>query len=92
MVNVLFFAKLREDLDCSAIELKIAAPIMTRKALVACIADNVTQRHGEELGAIFLHKLSEENLVLAVNHQVCKSDITINDADEVAFYPPVTGG
>lgn len=33
-----------------------------------------------------------DNLLCAVNHQHAELDSPVNDGDEVAFFPPVTGG
>jgi molybdopterin synthase sulfur carrier subunit len=32
------------------------------------------------------------NLLVAINHDYVGRDHTVNDGDEVAFFPPVTGG
>lgn len=37
-------------------------------------------------------KDAPENLLCAVNHQHGSLDSAVNDGDEVAFFPPVTGG
>lgn len=92
MLKVLFFAKLREDLKCSELSLQVSAPITSRKALIQAIAVHVDGVGGNDAGQAFIDKLSAENIVMAVNHQVCKSDIAMVLGDEIAFYPPVTGG
>ena len=33
-----------------------------------------------------------DNTLCAINMEYVKSDATVNDGDEVAFFPPVTGG
>jgi molybdopterin synthase sulfur carrier subunit len=32
------------------------------------------------------------NLLMAVNQEYAEADQTVSDGDEVAFFPPVTGG
>ena len=32
------------------------------------------------------------NLLMAVNQEYAEADQAVNDGDEVAFFPPVTGG
>jgi len=32
------------------------------------------------------------NLLVAINHNYVSRDHAVNDGDEVAFFPPVTGG
>ena len=36
--------------------------------------------------------LAESNLMCARNEELCKLDEGLADGDEVAFFPPVTGG
>jgi molybdopterin synthase sulfur carrier subunit len=33
-----------------------------------------------------------DNILCADNQEIANDDIVIDEADEVAFYPPVTGG
>jgi molybdopterin converting factor subunit 1 len=33
-----------------------------------------------------------EGVMCAVNHDYCEAGSGVNDADELAFFPPVTGG
>jgi molybdopterin synthase sulfur carrier subunit len=32
------------------------------------------------------------NLLVAINHEYANLAVAVNDGDEVAFFPPVTGG
>ncbi|KPW39523.1 hypothetical protein ALO51_04766, partial [Pseudomonas amygdali] len=36
--------------------------------------------------------LAEQNLMCARNQELCKPTEPLSDGDEVAFFPPVTGG
>ena len=36
--------------------------------------------------------LAEQNLMCARNEELCKLDEPLEEGDEVAFFPPVTGG
>jgi molybdopterin converting factor small subunit len=36
--------------------------------------------------------LTAENIRIAVNQNIIGEDIGVTDGDEVAFFPPVTGG
>ena len=38
------------------------------------------------------HKTLPENVLTAVNMEYVKPDTRVKDGDEVAFFPPVTGG
>ena len=33
-----------------------------------------------------------DNVLVAINQEYADFDATVNDGDEVAFFPPVTGG
>ena len=35
---------------------------------------------------------SSDNILMAINMEYVKSDTNIKEGDEVAFFPPVTGG
>ena len=39
-----------------------------------------------------VQKYFPKNILCAVNHEIASEDTTVNDEDEVAFFPPVTGG
>jgi molybdopterin synthase sulfur carrier subunit len=83
MIKVLFFARLREQLGTAALELPWSADIDSVGGLqqyLAAYRDN----WGEILGA--------ENILCAVNQQQAAADQAIADGDELAFFPPVTGG
>ena len=82
MIKVVFFAALREQLDCA--ELTISSEnITTVGDLKLQLASKNEQWQG-----IF----GNTSLLSAVNHELVNSEQTIKSGDEVAFFPPVTGG
>jgi molybdopterin synthase sulfur carrier subunit len=84
VLRVRLFASLRERLGRG--ELAVAPP-----PGVATVASLVAHLELHELpgcGALLL----ADNTVIAVNREVCDRERTLADGDEVAFYPPVTGG
>jgi molybdopterin synthase sulfur carrier subunit len=83
MVKVLFFAGLREALGTGAETLSLPAGIAT----VGALRDHLAAR-GEPWSAL----VSTKNLRSAVNQQMVGSDAPVKAGDEVAFFPPVTGG
>ncbi len=84
MVRVVFFAGVRERLGCDGLEIPWQRGMDTLQDLQQWLIDT----RGPEWAAVF----GQENLIRAVNHRVSELDVTISDGDEVAFYPPVTGG
>ncbi len=83
MIRVLFFARLREQLEVSALEI---AP-QDAGDTVAGLKQQLSSR-GEQWAAA----LAADNLLCAVNQQQARGDTPIKAGDEVAFFPPVTGG
>ena len=81
MLDVLFFASIRERL---AVERLTCAPERNVDALIAALA----RTHGAEWADI----LRAPNVIVAVNHEVATLDQALQAGDEVAFFPPVTGG
>lgn len=81
LIKVLFFAHLKERLGCDSLMLK-AAP-----ATVAQVRQQILEMHPkwrEDFES--LAKLS------AVNQTICDDNQLVETGDEVAFFPPVTGG
>ena len=83
MLSVKFFARVREQLDCSALELPWEESLASLDGL---------QEKLLERGDSWRLTLGEDNIIRAVNHTVVEGDTPLADGDEVAFYPPVTGG
>jgi molybdopterin synthase sulfur carrier subunit len=84
MLKVLFFARVREQLDCAFLDLPWPETGLDMDGL----QEQLCSARGETWRAI----LSEDNLIRAVNHTVVTANCALHDGDEVAFFPPVTGG
>lgn len=84
MIKVLFFARLREQLGVASLDLEYSASLAT---LAALQQELVTQG-----GADWQAALEAENVLRAVNQEEAALDQVLADGDEVAFFPPVTGG
>ena len=81
-IKILFFAQLREDLNCA--ELMLDAKGLATLADVK-IALQALRPHWQEI-------LQRPNLLAAINQEYAKVDAPVRAGDEVAFFPPVTGG
>ena len=84
MVRVLFFARLREELDCASVDIPWSDRLTDLDALYAAL--------GEHGGERWRRLLGQRNIIRAVNQKVAEGNCTLHDGDEVAFFPPVTGG
>jgi len=81
-VRVLYFASLRENLGIS--EESISTPLSSVNELLALLANR---------GQLWDEQLKQNNrLQIAVNQVMAKRDTSITADDEIAFFPPVTGG
>jgi molybdopterin synthase sulfur carrier subunit len=84
MVTVLYFARLREALGTGREEL----------ALPEAVIDLATFREAlVSRGGAWAKELAQSTKIrAAVNQQMASGDTPVKDGDEVAFFPPVTGG
>ncbi len=83
MINVLFFAQVRELLGESSLTIEASDATKTAEDLRALLAAK-----DEKWGKV----LASDKLLVAVNQTISNWDTPIIDGDEVAFFPPVTGG
>lgn len=83
MIKVLFFASFREKLNCEQLTLEEGEYSPSLFALKSLLAEK-----GEEWHEVVI---SDRTLV-AVNQTLTRQDMTLHSGDEVAFFPPVTGG
>lgn len=84
MVQVLYFASLRERAGRSEEQLALPPGVATVAALAAWL------RARDAAGAA---AFANPQLVrAAVNQDYAAPDTPVADGDEVAFFPPVTGG
>ena len=84
MVTVLYFASLREKLGCSQEQVALPATTSTVSSLVEVLRN----RDGGWTEAFAPGK----SWRVAVNQQMADLATPVKAGDEVAFFPPVTGG
>jgi sulfur-carrier protein len=80
-VQVLYFASLKEALGTGSEMVELPAGVNTVGGLRDWLAS-----HGRDKLA------SAKNLRCAVNQDMAGADAIVRDGDEIAFFPPVTGG
>lgn len=83
-LKLLFFARLREDLGTKAEEIALPAGVGTVAALRAHLASR-----GGAWGATLAQGKA---IRVAVNQEMAQPTTPVKPGDEVAFFPPVTGG
>ena len=87
-VTIKLFSSLREALGVSEIEFDLGeldgAPL---EADVATVKAALSKR-----GADWQEALNQPNLVHALNHNVVYLEAMVSEGDELAFFPPMTGG
>ena len=84
MVKLLYFARLREDLGTGAEEMALPPGVTT----VAGLRAHLMARGGAWASVLANGKA----LRVAVNQDMAEPTTPITAGDEVAFFPPVTGG
>jgi molybdopterin synthase sulfur carrier subunit len=83
MIKVLFFGRFKDDLGCSTVDVE---------AVDLNIVDDLRAKLIKMHTTKWEKLLTGTNVIIAVNHQIVDAQHPLIDADEVAFYPPVTGG
>lgn len=85
MIKILYFARLREALGTAGEELPPDTEVTTVKDIAALLSRR---------GGIWSEILGGEDgsVLVAVNQEMARPETSVKDGDEVAFFPPVTGG
>lgn len=78
-MKIYYFASLKEALKIPSEEI-----ILSSNITVAQLRKKLVDKHGE---CYFLN-----NIFCAVNQEIANDEVVVSEVDEVAFYPPVTGG
>ena len=79
-VKVLFFGMLRDIVGRAEEQIEVEDGARLQ---------SVFERYAGEFPRL---KELASSIVLACNHQFCDRSVTVNDGDEIAFLPPVSGG
>ena len=87
-ITIKLFSALREALGESEFELDLSDVSKASAQIdVAAIKKQLSQR-----GAEWKEALNQPNLVHALNHKGVFTDAVVSEGDELAFFPPMTGG
>ena len=83
-IKVLYFARIKESVNYSTEDIALPSEVSTVTAL-----KNFLAQRGEVWADLFNGK---QTIRAAINHELVDNMAAINEGDEVAFFPPVTGG
>ncbi len=84
MIKIRYFARLREHLGTADEQMALTPEIRD----LAALTEQLRRRGGvwsEAFGG-------EQSVMMAVNEEVADAAQPLRDGDEVAYFPPVTGG
>jgi molybdopterin converting factor subunit 1 len=84
MADILYFARLAEALEVKSEVLDLQAECKTVADLVTLLC-----ARGEPFKSAFD---GDTRILVAVNQEMSDPETEINNNDEIAFFPPVTGG
>ena len=79
-ITIKLFAKLKEDIGESKIELMLESPVK-----ISTILDTISNDFGVDLS-------NRKNYMYAKNLEYCEQSEMLQDKDELAIIPPVSGG
>lgn len=82
MIRILYFARLREELGCASEELPLPEAVTQVGQLVAWLKARDMK----------WEQALTSNFRVAVNQDMASLTTPLADGDEVALFPPVTGG
>ena len=84
MVNLVYLARLRETFGVASEQIELPPSVRDLRELRALLRSR---------GGAWAEELADNRPVrAAVNQEMAHGDTLLSDGDEVAFFPPVTGG
>ena len=83
MLQLRYFASLRERLGLGDETVMLPEAVGTVGSL---------QQWLQERGEPWREALADDRLLVAVNQEVSDRETAVSDGDELAWFPPVTGG
>ena len=81
MIDIVFFGSLREKVGCDTLQLELDQP-----ASVQSVIDTLLAQSDQ------FQPLSTGRTLCAINQEMSDFKARVQAGDELAFFPPVTGG
>ncbi|MFN3587489.1 MAG: molybdopterin converting factor subunit 1 [Moraxellaceae bacterium] len=85
MITILYFARFREKLGLAQEQLALPAQ---EDVTVQTVIDHLAARGGQ-WAELFE---CERGVLAAINQDMASREMRVHDGDELALFPPVTGG
>ena len=83
MIHLRYFASLRETLGVDNEQVELPDGVENVAALTRWLQGRDERWHSA---------LSNPQLLVAVNQEIMPADTSVHNGDEIAWFPPVTGG
>ncbi len=83
VVKILFFSSIREQLNTEELQLSLPSGAMT----IIDFTHHLISENDREWNILL-----EDNVVTALNQRVVNASELLQDGDELAYFPPMTGG
>ena len=83
-IKILYFARIKESVNYSTEDVLLPSSVES----ISDLKEYLAQR-----GDVWADLFSTQQIIrAAINHELVDNIAPIHDGDEVAFFPPVTGG
>ncbi len=84
MIRIRFFARVRDEIGCAELVLDTLPDAVES---VGALTEYLKSRD-----EVLQRVLSEPNILVAVNQEMALPTDAVKIGDEIAYFPPVTGG
>ena len=84
MLKIVYFASLKDRIGRSEESVDLPESVGSVDSLI----EYLSTQNGEEWSSI----INGSTVLVAVNHEMSDRSAPVKEGDEVAFFPPVTGG
>lgn len=92
IVQILFFAQFRERLNTAKLEWALDIDQMSQMPTARVMTVDELRQKLMQRGPIWAECLGKGKQMVAINQVLVNGDALVKPGDEVAFFPPVTGG